>query len=149
MANPELGVCSVPAPAAGQLLSTQRQTRRGRECAFSLPAAGLLEKILPAAADFIPPLLGDPKVADPRGRGGQESLEEAAGWLVLVCRWGHPSAPSAPSCSPSDVPVKWERLVASAWLSQGAALSPFAGYDLCLVEGFLLSARVQLLWGSK
>lgn len=150
MANPELGARSVPAPAAGQLLSTQRQIRRGRECAFPFPLLACLSKSFQLLLISSLPLLGTQKWQIPKGRGGgQESPEEAAGWLVLSsppCGWGHPSKASAPCCS--RYPCK-TRSVASAWLSQGTVLSPFAGCDLCLVEGFLLSAWVRLLWGSE
>lgn len=57
----------------------------GKGMCFSVPTAGLLEKILPASADFITSLPENPKVPGPRGegkRGGEP--EEAAGWLVLA-----------------------------------------------------------------
>lgn len=64
---------------------------------FSLPAAGLSEKSLPAPADFIASLPADPKVTSQRG-------EKSAGVPVRGCRV--PGAglqglgqPSAASCS--------------------------------------------------
>lgn len=109
MANAKLGLCSRPAPAPGHLFSTQRQTDREGNVLL-LPTPGLLEKILPAPADFITSPPEDPKVPGPRGEG---SLEEAAGWLVLAHRWGHTSEALAPCHSPSDNPVKG-KLVAPA-----------------------------------
>lgn len=60
----------------------------GKGMCFSLPTAGLLEKILPAPADFITSLPENPKCWVPEGRGrGEESREEATGWLVLAHLW--------------------------------------------------------------
>lgn len=114
--------CSRPA------LQHTEANQTGKGMCFSVPTAGLLEKILPAPADFITSLPEDPKVPGLRGEG---SLEEAAGWLC----W--------------DTPLGlW--LLATAWVT---SLSKVNWWHLCdfpkalcclllpvrsLAEGFLL-----------
>lgn len=114
MANAKLGLCSMPAPAPGQLFSTQRQTRRGRECASPFPLLAYLRKSFQLLLISSLPFLRTQKCQVPEGRGrGEESLEEAAGWLVLAHRWAHTSEALAPCHSPSDIPAKG-KLVAPA-----------------------------------
>lgn len=126
MANAELGLCSMPAPAPGQLFSTQT----GKGMCFSVPTAGLLEKILPAPADFITSLPENPKSA-----GSQRGGEPGRGCRMAVLATGR------------DTPLGlW--LLATAWVT---SLSKVNWWHLCdfplcsvllpvrsLVEGFLL-----------
>lgn len=89
MAKAELRLCSMPAPASGQLFSTQRQTRQGRECAAPFPLLAYLRKSFQLLLISSLPFLRTQKCWVPEERGrGEESLEEAAGWLVLAHRWG-------------------------------------------------------------
>lgn len=106
MANAELGLCSMPAPAPGQLFSTQT----GKGMCFSVPTAGLLEKILPAPADFITSLPENPKSA-----GSQRGGEPGRGCRMAVLATGR------------DTPLGlW--LLATAWVT---SLSKVNWWHLC------------------
>lgn len=95
MASPALGVLHASSRCRPALKHAEAKQMKGMR--FSLPAAGLPEKSLPAPAVFIASLPADPKVTSQRG-------EERAGVPARGCRvpgavLQGPGQPSAASCS--------------------------------------------------
>lgn len=80
MANAKLGLCSVPAPAPGQLFSTQRQTRRGRECASPFPLLAYLRKSFQLLLISSLPFLRTQKCQVPEGRRAWKRLQDGWCW---------------------------------------------------------------------
>lgn len=88
--------CQLPLQASSSAL---RGKPGGEGNVLLLPTAGLLEKILPAPADFITSLPEDPKVPGPRGEGkrggepGRGCRMAGAGPQMRTHLWGFGSLP--------------------------------------------------------
>lgn len=112
MAKAELRLCSMPAPAPGQLFSTQRQTGRERECASPFPLLAYLRKssqlLLISSLPFLRTQNAGSQRAGEEGRRAGKRLQDGWCWPT-----SDTSAALAPCHSPSDIPVKG-KLVAPA-----------------------------------